>query len=719
MTLTTLLTGPWRFHLLPDGSPVILEDAAPFCTAPAFDDSVWQTVTIPHTWNTNPDYPAEGIAWYRCTFSFDPAQPAGAITRLRFAAVFYLAHVWLNGHYLGQHEGGYTPFEFELSGLLQPGPNVLALQVDNRRVLDRLPAHLYEGRSFGWRNDGGIVREVSLLTTGRVYMVSQRIAAAPRLSGFNQADSAHLTLTVCLRNASAQPFTGSLTAQVTACIATHTHPEPCPPVSLSPLSSITLQPGQTTSFTLEGELPNPLLWHFDAPYLYALTTRLAESAGEEMHQETLNFGVRQIDLADAHFILNGEPVRLVGLSRHADTPEYGLAEPEEVMADDFKDLKLLNMVFGRPVHYPQHEFIYDYCDRYGILLAPELPAWQLTAGQMSDPRLIALAKTQLREMIAAAANHPCIWAWSVGNELESDTVAGRAFVRELIAYVKELDPTRPVGFASYHLLSRPWADATQHADFVMMNEYFGSWHGPKDALPLALDAVHQTWPGRPVIISEFGLMSNWQKIEGPLEPDPMQYYLANDRNADLQRQCLISDQMVAFRRKSYLSAAIFWAYRGPMGVVDWDPALKCQYRRDSWEAIRKEFSPILIKAIRAKAGKVEVDLRARGPVEAEIPAYTLRNYRLDWKSLGADETLLAQGDIPLPDLFPGAFTTLKWDLPASSAGLPKVLQVTIFRPTGFPVIERWLDLDFSPDDYDGYVYTESASANNPQWMPDF
>src|SRR5439155_17530204 len=145
---------------------------------------------------------------------------------------------------------------------------------------------------------------------------------------------------------------------------------------------------------------------------------------------------------------------------------------------DYDDLKTLNEVLTRPVHYPQSPLVLDYADRHGILLVPEVPAGQLTREQMARPAMLALEERQLREMVLSEANHPSVIAWSVGNELDSQTVEGWRFVKAAEQTVRELDPTRPVGFASNHLYFSPEIDATRFSDFVLMNEYFGSWGGP-------------------------------------------------------------------------------------------------------------------------------------------------------------------------------------------------------------------------------------------------
>jgi hypothetical protein len=361
------------------------------------------------------------------------------------------------------------------------------------------------------------------------------------------------------------------------------------------------------------------------------------------------------------------------------------------------------MVFSRPVHYPQHEFILDYCDRHGILLIPEVPAWQLKENQMQSGRMRELEKQQLREMIAAAFNHPSVWAWSVGNEYESKTVEGHEFTRDMIAYVRSLDPTRPVGFASNHMDQQPALDATQFADFVMMNQYFGTWVGPKTGLSQALDEIHAAWPDKVVVISEYGFDSHWNAYWGPPSStlDPSEYYFipedmpGDSEEADLQRRLVIREQMEVFRSKPYVAAAIFWTYqdyRSPsgfiMGVVDAE-----RNRRGSWSVLRGEYTPLSIESVtfgRSAAGdrSAEVTLRSRGP--EDMPSYTLRGYSLHWgvTSPGGEETF-AQGELALPILEPGSewTGTVGWTEPRAEY----VLSVGVIRPTGFPVIERTYD----------------------------
>ena len=146
------LTGEWCFSIDKDQ----VGEAQGWAN-PNFDDSSWAIVQVPHTWNVMPDYSEyEGVGWYRKTFVI-PSESQDTHLRLRFEAVYYLARVWLNGQYLGQHEGGYTLFEFDVTSIAKPGSeNVIAVQVDNLRATNRIPVVIRPDWSFDWWNYGGI-----------------------------------------------------------------------------------------------------------------------------------------------------------------------------------------------------------------------------------------------------------------------------------------------------------------------------------------------------------------------------------------------------------------------------------------------------------------------------------------------------------------------------------------------------------------------------------
>jgi hypothetical protein len=656
-----------------------------------YDCSSWLNVELPHTWNVMEEfYDYIGTAWYR--YEFIPEVTASNTHQvLKFGAVYYEAAVWLNGEYLGEHEGGYTPFEFDVSGLLEPGKNnVIAVRVDNYRLPFRIPDD-----SFDWWPYGGIHREVSLETTNQVFIDQQYVVAEPKITGWNQADSAEISTRITISNTSPKDFNGTLrieildekSKQVISGSATE--------------KPITIQSGSSDEVEMVVSLESPSLWHFDDPNLYIWKSTLVDSKRQTYHQKSEIFGIRKIELLKGQFLLNGEPVRLVGMTRHVDSKEFGLAEPVSFMAADYDDMKRLNVVLSRPVHYPQAESVLDYCDRNGILLSPEIPAWQIQETHLKNKDALASARQQLTEMILSSYNHPSIWAWSVGNEIDSNTSAGKNYVSELVSLAHDLDPSMPVGFASYRLSNNQENDATALTDFVFMNQYMGSWHGPKEGLPLALDRIHALWPDKVVIISEFGLEAGWTSASWLGNPSNFKsdsYYFIepgtspNSKEVYDLRSQLIDDQMDIFRRRPYVAGAIFWTYRDyrsdlnfSMGLLDINgnptPVI---------DTLREQYSPIReISVDLIEEGKISVELLTRGPIEQDMPVYTLRGYSLAWEIVSTgDGLVLSHGQIDLPDLAPADSWAgeIEFGIPMDEYAIA----LKVLRPTGFAVWEQKL-----------------------------
>jgi beta-glucuronidase len=233
----------------------------------------------------------------------------------------------------------------------------------------------------------------------------------------------------------------------------------------------------------------------------------------------------------------------------------------------------------------------------------------------------------------------------------------------------------------------------------MMNQYFGSWHGAKDGLPIALDVAHASWPDRPVIVSEYGISPHWYTYSGPVLRDPAQYYSAPEEaaqdsaEADAVRARVVVDQTNVFRSRPFVAGAIFWAYQDYrtrtgflMGLCDEE-----RNRRGSYHTVCDEYSPVLFEGVSLACSggtcRATVSLRARGPLGEDMPAYTLREYRLCWEIASrGDGRVLLEAELTLPTLEPGAGWTgeVSWDEP----GEEYVLALRVVRPTGFVASER-------------------------------
>ena len=355
------LCGEWLFRTDPDNQGV---NNHWFADAVPSED--WRKVNVPHTWQVEPalaDY--RGLAWYWRSFDLPATDSAASwktcAVRVEFEAVFHCATVWVNGSFAGEHlRKGYTAFTLDITNLLQWGrTNSIAVRVDSAFNPHMLP----RGRSSDWANDGGIFRPVQLLVTPKTFVERVDVDAVPEIS----SGDAKLTITARIRNTSAEPWNGKASFRIAE------EQEPLAILSEGSKKNFFVRPGDVETRTFYAMLPKAKLWHFDHPHLYRLEFSISEE--RHTHRFTTIFGVRTFEIRDGGFHLNGERVRLMGVERMAGSnPEFGMAEPAERIEHDHADMKHLNCIFTR-VHWPQDRRVLDYCDRHGILMQTEIPAW--------------------------------------------------------------------------------------------------------------------------------------------------------------------------------------------------------------------------------------------------------------------------------------------------------------------------------------------------------
>jgi beta-galactosidase len=623
----------------------------------------WRPVTVPHTWQIEPPLAHyRGIAWYRRTFEAPRAWQSSAV-RIEFEAVFHSAKVWVNDEPAGEHlRKGYTAFRFDITRLLKwDRPNTIAVRVDNAFDETMLP----RGRSSDWAHDGGIFRPVQLLVTPKAFIERADVESAPDLA----TGDARLDIAVFGRNTVPEPWRGTLSSRVID-QATGL------PILTKPVASELAINGNSDAIAkLSVTLPQAKLWHFDHPHLYDLELAMADSRGST-HRLVLTFGIRKFEVNDDGFYLNGERVRIMGVERMAGSnPAFGMAETDEWIAHDHADLKQLNCVFTR-VHWPQDRRVLEYCDRHGILIQTEVPAWgpETFAGMTgaTSETILQNGLEQLREMIARDRNHPCICSWGVCNEINGQNPPAFGFAKRMYQEAKKLDAHRPVSYASHSLFQTPGRDVSGVMDFVMMNEYYGSWQqGTSADLAKTLDEIHAAFPNKPVVISEYGYCA-----------------CTADRPEDDQRRvATLVDQDRIFREKDYVAGLIFFCYndyrthvgdRGlgvlqqrVHGVVDLYGAHK-----PSYEVLRRESSPIASLDVQGHPKDLKLTVQAR----KHVPAYSLRGYRVRGIYYAYGNIPVEQQEIELPELAPGQRATISMGF---TEAVPLSIVFDVLRPTGF------------------------------------
>jgi beta-glucuronidase len=494
------LDGLWHFALDPDGV--------------GRDEGWWngplagaREVPVPASYN---DIFADaevhnhvGDVWYQ-TLVRVPARWAGERIVLRFDAATHGAVGWVNGTQVVEHQGGYTPFEADVTDVVEPGAeNRVTVVVNNVLTWQTIPpGYVYETPDgprqrplFDFFNYAGLHRTVWLYTTPASYV--DDVTVVTGLDGssgtvgyeIETAGDGDGEIRVALRDAE-----GTEAARAT---------------------------GGSGELTVE----DVHSWRPGEGYLYELTVELWGDGDAPVDVYPLPVGVRTVEVDGARFLINGEPFYFKGFGKHEDAAVRGKGYDAPFMVHDFALMGWLGANSFRTSHYPYAEEVMEYADRHGIVVIDETPAVGINSGgaaglfgadtfttfseETINAGTQAAHKQAIRELVARDKNHPSVVLWSIANEPESVTPESRDYFEPLAAEARRLDPSRPVGFVSVPG-SPPDKDViTDLFDVVMLNRYYG-WYanaGDLAAAERGLKAELEAWADKydkPIVITEYG-----------------------------------------------------------------------------------------------------------------------------------------------------------------------------------------------------------------------
>lgn len=462
---TTVLDRGWRFArfgLMPDGT--MRPEPQPSPERSDFDDAAWRTLDIPHDWgiegpflmdrpNETGKLPWEGIGWYRRRIDVASAA-AGRRFYLDFDGAMSQPKIYVNGVLAGEWKYGYSSFRVEITHHLRFGQaNVLAVRLDNPPESSR------------WYPGGGLYRHVRLVETGPVAIDHWGVkVTTPRI----EKDRA----TVCVETALKGNTQG---ADVS--------------VTLHRRDGNTGQAGpalvMAKGVKAELRLLRPHRWDVHAPHLYIARVSVRQR-GRVVDQLDTVFGVRSAQWdAQKGFLLNGRALPLQGVCQHHDLGALGAAVNARAVTRQVELLKEMGVNAIRTSHNPPAPELLEACDRLGVVVIDELfDAWRL-AKKPQDYHLHyeAWHEKDLRNLVLRDRNHPCVIAWSTGNEVEEISNAKHHDVpAKLYRLFRELDPTRPVTAGS----NQPQGASNgfqQHVDLYGVNYHLGSYAATAKANP--------------------------------------------------------------------------------------------------------------------------------------------------------------------------------------------------------------------------------------------
>ncbi len=472
-----------------------------------FDDANWSPVALPHCWGWEeaqqgkPFY--QGPSWYRRELKVVP-EP-GKRYFLRFEAASTVADVYVNGHRLGTHRGGFGAFAFEItSHLATGGTNHLAVRVSNAKEADIAPL------SGDFSVYGGLYRSVHFLVTGEqnisptdhgssgvAWMQTSVSATQALLDVTVQVSDAakkrrQLTLVASVRDANGRPVAGSE-------------------------ETISTAEGMTAPYHLQVTVPKPHLWNGRKdPYLYQAVVELRRPEGDVVDTVAEPLGLRFFTVdPDKGFFLNGAPYHLHGADKHQDRFNKGWAVTEADLDEDVALLKEIGATVVRCSHYQQSDYFYRQCDRTGILVWAEIPQVnEIHAAQ----EFAETSRNQLLDLIRQNINHPAIFTWSIFNEMDPTRADPFRELQDLRNLAHGEDPTRPVIAATCR---NEWRALNQLPDLLGWNIYPGWYGGKLSDYGSILDRYRHDSRSGGIAISEYGAGANvTQHEDHPRQPKP-------------------------------------------------------------------------------------------------------------------------------------------------------------------------------------------------------
>ncbi|HLH51996.1 MAG TPA: glycoside hydrolase family 2 TIM barrel-domain containing protein [Verrucomicrobiae bacterium] len=480
----TLFDRGWRFH----------RGGAQGAEASFFDDSSWRAVDLPHDWSVEDlpgaDSPFDrdaisqvsggftvgGTGWYRKAFTL-PADAKGRRVIVEFDGAYMNAKVWLNGGELGTHPYGYTPFWFDITDKVSlTGTNWLTVKISN------------EGENSRWYSGSGIYRHVWLRFLNPVHVAHDGIyIATPRI------DSGSAQVRIQMRLANQSPSATRIRV-MNRVLGTRgeevTRAETEQAVAAKDMQEV----------TQELVVQNPGLWSVEHPVLYTNITELYQDQ-QLLDRLATPFGFRQIrfDL-ERGFSLNGQPLKLQGGCLHHDNGPLGAKSYDRAEERKVEILKAGGFNAVRCAHNPPAPAFLDACDRLGLLVLDEaFDMWDI--GKNPNDYHLSFRdwwEKDLRNMVERDRNHPSVILWSIGNEIPGkETPAVAESAKTLSAFVRKLDPTRPVT-AAVNSLSPDKDPFFAALDVGGYNYAVGGDHGIKDVY--AVD--HERVPSRIMVCTE-------------------------------------------------------------------------------------------------------------------------------------------------------------------------------------------------------------------------
>lgn len=474
------------------------------------DKTTWHTINIPHTWNKIDAFDDEngyrrGFGYYKKQI-FIASDEKNKIHYLKFNAVNQEATIYINGIKVGNHKGGYTAFNYDISDFINYDKyNLIEVTVDNSHNINIPPL------DADFTFYGGIYRDVELISLPKQHFSLDDFASDGFYVNCNNVskESATVEVTAILKNRASNVEKTYLRLSLSDAEG-----------QIILINSKYIKLNAESSNTINIKLPkvkNPQLWSPNRPYLYQLNLVLQNESGKILDKKVSNVGFRWATLDPKKgFFLNGEPIKLIGVNRHQDYEGFGNAVPVNLQKKDIEIIKTMGANIIRFAHYPQTRELYDLCDKLGILVWTEIPI----VNKVTDSdAFFEVSLNMQNENVKQYYNYPSVIMFGYMNEIflrlafdEKSTVEEKEAIKksslklatQLENLTRKLAPNH-ITVMACHL--NELYNETGIADLPMLlgwNLYFGWYDKDISDLGLFLDDQHKRYPNRSMLLSEYG-----------------------------------------------------------------------------------------------------------------------------------------------------------------------------------------------------------------------
>ena len=626
------LNGEWKFKLVnnPEQTP------ADFIK-PNYKDAKWDEVTVPGNFTmqgygypqyTNVQMPFTERApmtpernltgLYRTTFTVPKAWSKKRLI-LRFGSIDQIGQIWLNGQAVGVVKDSRLPSEFDITDLVKDGENCLAVQ-----VISYSDAAFIEDQDQWWQ--AGIERDVDLIACHDVYL--EDVFANANLdvaSGGGDIDlfvrATHVeekgwTVKAEIFDNKQKRFGKEMTGEIQFFPGTNPHG------------------GRVIegTVTLLQDFKKVAAWSHEVPNLYTLIVRLCDPSGKEVEATRVRIGFRHVEIKDRELLLNGKPILIRGVNRHEHDERKGKAISRELMRKDVEVLKAHNVNSVRTSHYPPDDYFFELCDEYGLWCIDEtnIETHHFYNDFCNDPQYATAFLDRGMRMVLRDRNHPCIFAWSLGNESgygpNHDAMAG---------WIRHADPSRILHYEGAICGQGNWDKG--HASTDLVCPMYPS-------IASMVQWAQETTDYRPFIMCEFvhamgnscgGLADYWDAIE---------------KHHGLQGGYIweMLDHGIV---KTAKDGTEYWGYGGDFGDKPNDINFVCdglvwpdRTPHTSFKEAKAIFQPISMTLVNPHSNEVSITNKH--------DFISTAHYRIEWELLVEGE-VVDSGRLPRLDINPG------------------------------------------------------------------